>query len=244
MKTNLIKLTALLTMCSLIGGKAQISDSFTIYYTKSVNIHKNLGNSPWMENMKKMLPKFLKTPMVLTCKNGVSHYKAQPVEGATAGIPAWMMVGGSSEVLRKGDSFQLRRELMDLKMLVSDTVFTLTWKMTGDKRNIAGYDCRKAIARFQDSILIYAFYAEELNASCGPELIGGLPGAILGLGIPKMNSTWFADKVELKATGFVSVLPAIKKEKNYNMNTLRAEIKTLFGSWNTNTDKVMWGLFF
>jgi GLPGLI family protein len=248
MKTQTIKTAAIAIISALLSTtalKAQISDSFTIYYTKTVNVHKGLGNNPWMENMKKMMPKFLKTPFILTYKNGVSHYRVVPSDNATPGIPAWMMIGGSSEVLRKGDSFYLRRELMDLKMLVHDSVIPFTWKITGDKRNIAGYECRKAVARFQDSILIYAFFSEELNASCGPEVVGGLPGAILGLGIPKLNSTWFADKVELHSKNFTGELPPVKKEKSYNMQSLRTEIKTLFENrWTKDTEKVFWGLFF
>jgi GLPGLI family protein len=227
--------------------QAQIADSFTIHYTKTTTIHKALGDNPYAESIKKMVPKYQKNEFVMVCKNGISHYSYIPPKENTSAIPAWMMMGsGGNEIVRNKDSFQMRKEMMDLKMLVQDSVIPLTWKITADKRNIAGYECRKAIAKFQDTILIYAFYSEELAVSGGPEVVGGLPGAILGMGIPKYNNTtWFADKVEMHAKGFSPVLTPVKKEKIYTMQSLKSEIKMLFDNrWTKDTEKVFWGLFF
>jgi GLPGLI family protein len=93
--------------------------------------------------------------------------------------------------------------------------------------------------------MIYAFYAEELVGTSGPEVVQGLPGVILGLGIPTYNTTWFADKVELNAAGFSPVLKPVKKEKEYNRESFRTELKIIFkGGWDNRIEKMYWKLFF
>jgi GLPGLI family protein len=93
--------------------------------------------------------------------------------------------------------------------------------------------------------MIYAFYAEELVGTSGPEVVQGLPGVILGLGIPTYNTTWFADKVVLNAAGFNPVLKPVKKEKEYTRETIRTELKKIFqGSWDKRVEKMYWKLFF
>lgn len=225
--------------------KAQFSDSFTVYYTKTTNVHKNLGNSPWMENMKKTVPKYSKDKFILKGKNGISHYYPLPKEEGEAQIPIWLSNGSSNEIIMQADSFTLRKEVYELKVRIRDSVMPFNWKITNDKRSIAGYNCRKAIARFQDTVMIYAFYAEELVGTSGPEVVQGLPGVILGLGIPTYNTTWFADKVILNAAGFNPVLKPVKKEKEYTRETIRAELKKTFqGSWDKRVEKLYWKLFF
>ena len=225
--------------------KAQFSDSFTVYYTKTTNLHKNLGNEPWMENIKKAVPKYTKEKFILKGKNGISHYYPLPKEEGEAQIPVWISNGNTNEIVTQGDSFTLRKEVYELKVRVRDSVIPFKWKITNDKRSIAGYNCRKAIARFQDTVMIYAFYAEELVGTSGPEVVQGLPGVILGLGIPTYNTTWFADKVELNATGFNPVLKPVKKEKEYNREGFRTELKIIFkGGWDNRIEKMYWRLFF
>lgn len=224
---------------------AQFSDSFTIYYTKTTNLHKNLGNEPWMENIKKAIPKYTKEKYILKGKNGISHYYPLPKEEGEAQIPVWLSNGSTNEVIMQGDSFTLRKEVYELKVRVRDSVIPFKWKITNDKRSIAGYNCRKAIARFQDTVMIYAFYAEELLGTSGPEVVQGLPGVILGLGIPTYNTTWFADKVELNSAGFNPALKPVKKEKEYNRESFRTELKTIFkGGWDNRIEKMYWKLFF
>ncbi|MFN4915288.1 MAG: GLPGLI family protein [Sphingomonadales bacterium] len=224
---------------------AQFSDSFTVYYTKTTNLHKNLGNEPWMENIKKVVPKYSKEKYILRGKNGISHYYPLPKEEGEAQIPVWISNGSTNEVIMQGDSFTLRKEVYELKVRVRDSVIPFKWKITNDKRSIAGYNCRKAIARFQDTVMIYAFYAEELVGTSGPEVVQSLPGVILGLGIPTYNTTWFADKVELNAAGFSPVLKPVKKEKEYNRESFRTELKIIFkGGWDNRIEKMYWKLFF
>ena len=79
-----------------------------------------------------------------------------------------------------------------------DTLKQYTWKITGQKRNIAGYNCRKAIWQKNDSTRIYAWFTEAIETPVGPDGFSSLPGAILGLASEDGSIVYFATSVEAK----------------------------------------------
>jgi len=84
----------------------------------------------------------------------------------------------------KNETTISQKPVFEETFLVQDSLANIKWKLTADTRTIAGYDCRKAIGTLNDSITIFAFYTDELLVTGGPEGIHGLPGMILGVGIP------------------------------------------------------------
>src|SRR5688500_12403147 len=96
---------------------------------------------------------------------------------------------------------------------MEDSVSKIKWKLTADTRMIACYECRKAIGILADSIAVFAFYTDEIMISGGPEGIHGLPGMILGVGIPRLHATWFAAKGEVFDVNMNTVVPATKGKK-------------------------------
>lgn len=82
-------------------------------------------------------------------------------------------------------------------IIKTDSIKPIKWRITPETRNIAGYECRKAIGRIYDTVYVVAFYCEQIMIKGGPESIQGLPGMILGMAIPRYNTTWFATKIEL-----------------------------------------------
>ena len=100
--------------------------------------------------------------------------------------------------------------------LIEDSLANIKWKLTGDTRIIAGFECTKAVGIIHDSVAVFAFYSDELLIPGGPESIHGLPGMILGMGVPRLHTTWFATKVEVNGVNLSSVRPATKGKKvNY-----------------------------
>jgi GLPGLI family protein len=97
--------------------------------------------------------------------------------------------------------------------LMEDSLLAIKWKLTADTRTIAGYDCRKAIGFIDDTLAVFAFYTDELLVSGGPEGIHGLPGMILGVGVPRLHTTWFATKVEVNGVITKNLIPATKGKK-------------------------------
>ena len=227
----------------------QFHDSFTIHFVKKTNLHKSLGNESWTEQIKKVIPKYVNDKFILTYKNGTSIYRGIVDEEGdkSTQVPEWLhsSVAGI-EILQTKDSFKLRKDIMEIKVQIKDTIWKLNWKIHAtERRNIAGFDCRKAVATLNDTIVIYAFYAEELIGSTGPELIQGLPGAILGLGIPKYNTTWFAEKVEFNSKKFQPTLLPKKKEKQYSLKSFKDEMKSIWGGrWDKRAEDMYWKILF
>lgn len=106
-----------------------------------------------------------------------------------------------------------QKPVFEETFLVQDSLANIKWKLTADTRTIAGFECRKAIGTLSDSITIFAFYTDELLITGGPEGIHGLPGMILGVGIPRIHTTWFATKVEVFDVNMKAVKPATKGKK-------------------------------
>ncbi len=106
-----------------------------------------------------------------------------------------------------------QKPVFEETFLVQDSLLKIKWKLTPDTRIIAGYECRKAIGLFDDSVTLFAFYTDEILPNGGPESANGLPGMILGLGMPRIHTTWFATKVEVNGVDMKKVIPVTKGKK-------------------------------
>jgi GLPGLI family protein len=113
----------------------------------------------------------------------------------------------------------------------------IDWKITNEPRTIAGFECRKAVARIFDSVVVIAFYTDEIMPSSGPESFGGLPGMILGLAIPRLHTTWYATKLELIDVSGQIIAP--KEGKKYTGDQYKSEMKN-FMDRNEWLKKIAW----
>lgn len=138
------------------------------------------------------------------------------------------------------------KDLWGEKFYVEDTLWSRQWKITESKRNIAGYNCRKAIWQANDSTRIYAWYAEELVPSVGPESFFGLPGTILGLATEDGGVIYFAKSVEPAKHQVEALAPPVKgKNKIYKTAEIKAKLEKDFGKnpWGKEMIKSMFGLW-
>lgn len=128
-----------------------------------------------------------------------------------------------------------QKPVFEETFLMEDSMLRIRWKISTDIRNIAGYDCRKAVGVINDSIAVFAFYTDELLISGGPEGIHGLPGMILGIGIPRLHATWFATKVEVFDVNMKPVTPPTKGKKvtRKDMFTRLGKLAEEWGSYGS-----------
>jgi GLPGLI family protein len=117
--------------------------------------------------------------------------------------------------------------------LVEDSLSKIKWKLTADTRIIAGYECRKAVGIIDDSVGVFAFYTDEITVPGGPESIHGLPGLILGMGIPRLHATWFATKVETNGVSTAAVKAPTGKAKKVNKMALFQQLDKVLKSAGT-----------
>lgn len=122
--------------------------------------------------------------------------------------------------------------------LVEDSLSKIVWKLTPDTRTIAGFECRKAVGILDDRIAVLAFYTDELMIKGGPEGIQGLPGMILGVGVPRLHTTWFATKVEVANINMSTVAPATKGKK-VNRATMMKSLDRVLRQWGTYGSKLI-----
>jgi GLPGLI family protein len=124
-----------------------------------------------------------------------------------------------------------------------DSISERKWIITDDFRKIVGFKCRKAFTKVDDTTKIYAWYADEIVVSSGPEGYCGLPGMILGLATGGV--VYFAKKIEYIKPEALAMDTKIIKGKIKSKTELKAELSKQFGDkkWAKNMIKeyfVVW----
>lgn len=189
-----------------------------IIFEKKINVQRSLTESNIPEEALERMQKYNVSAWELNFNQTSSLYKSRKKESEALGplfIFSWS--GNANELYTNysRSARTIKRNLFGEDYLLQDTIPTVEWKIVHDVRNIAGYECRKAIGRINDTVYVVAFYTDEILLKGGPEGFTGLPGMILGLAIPRYNTTWFATKVE----AFISTDADIKEPKAKKGNT-------------------------
>jgi GLPGLI family protein len=225
--------------------KAQFTTTGKIEYERKVNIYAQMAemdNNEWFEKLKAQIPKFSSSFFDLIFDTARSLYKpGKEVEGNSmlkmfGGGPAMENVVYSDFA---GGKVTANKKVYEQKFLVQDSLRKMDWMVKDEIRTIANYKCRKAVGRICDSVYVVAFYAEDIVVSGGPEMFGGLPGMILELAIPRLHTTWVADKVELivpKETDFV--IP--EKGKKTTEAELGETVRSSFKDWGKLAPRNIW----
>ncbi|PZR25115.1 MAG: GLPGLI family protein [Citrobacter freundii] len=222
-----IYLMILVTALSF-GAKAQqiFLDKVSIDYAKTVAVWPLMKEiePEWFEEGKDHMPKETISYFNFTSDGNKSVYKR--VKEAEIPKDTWWQPFADQNMIyndyETGTTIS-QKPVFEETFLVQDSLSKIKWKLTADTRMIAGFECRKAIGILYDTVAVFAFYTDEIKVSGGPESINGLPGMILGVGIPRLHMTWFATKVQaLNAVEPKALAPATKGKK-----TNKKELLTL-----------------
>jgi GLPGLI family protein len=201
-----------------------------------------MENNEWFERLKSQIPKFSSSFFDLIFDTARSLYK--PGKEVEANSMLKMFGGGPAmeNVVYSdfaGGKVTANKKVYEQKFLVQDSLRKMDWMIKDEIRTIANYKCRKAVGRMCDSVYVVAFYTEDIVVSGGPEMFGGLPGMILELAIPRLHTTWVADKVELivlKETDFV--IP--EKGKKTTELELGETVRSSFKDWGKMAPRNIW----
>ena len=183
--------TAITQPTFILNGKVE--------FEKKQNMYALLRKGNWSDEMKRNLPQFRSTFFDLYFTPSESLYK--PGKETEEHFTGWWNDFAAENVVYNNYETQLTAQqklVFGKKFIEKDTLLNIEWKLTDDTRKIAGFECKKAIGRMLDSVLVVAFYAQEIVGTGGPESFHGLPGLILGVAFPRMHTTWFATKLELQ----------------------------------------------
>jgi GLPGLI family protein len=128
------------------------------------------------------------------------------------------------------DKIIAQKPVYEETFLVEDSILKIKWKLVPDTRVIAGFECRKAVGIIDDSIGVIAFYTDEVLVKGGPESIGGLPGMILALSVPRLHTTWIATGVQVNDVKMNAVTPATKGKK-VTRGSMVGQLEKVLKNW-------------
>lgn len=243
-KNKLMKyILLLIVLFSGIGVSAQPTFIYAgrIEFERKTNQYLDMeGDGEWMIEMRKRIPKFVTDVYELAFSSDVSVYKLareNPDNKYT-----WGAKPNTSDLVIQDQvnrQLSIQRDVFEQTYLLQDTLRNLQWRITDEKREIAGFDCRKAVTRICDSVYVVAFYTDQIPVSSGPESFGNLPGMILGLAVPRLSITWFATRVELSTPSAQLLKPTLKGKKA-NWGKYNTDLQKAMKDWGKEGASNMW----
>ncbi|MCO5947360.1 GLPGLI family protein [Mucilaginibacter flavidus] len=245
MKTKIITTIAFLVLCSsmLFAQNEHFTVHGTIEFEKNINMFAMIQKqitpeneaffTPILESYKKTQPQFKKVKSTLSFTDNKTLYRPiVPTETNDMFFSDMAMSGQPNIIYTDLDTktTATQKTVYEELFMVRDTARKISWKITDETREIAGFTCRRANALVLDSIYVVAFYAIKIPVSGGPESFSGLPGMILGVALPHENVSWFATKVtEMLPEPKAMVMP--KKGKVVTGKELTETLKQLMKNW-------------
>ena len=114
--------------------------------------------------------------------------------------------------------------------------------MTNETRQIAGFNCRKAVGKLFDSVYVFAFYTDEITTSGGPMSLHGLPGMIMGITIPRMFTSWVATKLQVNGIDDKKIVAPTKGKKK-KAKELQETVVKATKDWGSYGQHRVWQIF-
>ena len=175
----------------------------------------------WMEELKKQFPKVVADNYTLQFNNKESFYFLTKENPDNKYINMIFKPTETNYVHQKHES---------------GTVIN-----AGEVRDIAGFDCKKAVTKICDSVVVVAFYTDQIPLQAGPENFNGLPGMILGIAVPRLGTTIFATSISLQVAPNY-VLPTLSKPKKSTIKQLDADLVKTTKDWGKEAAAILWFL--
>jgi len=235
-------------LCCCITGIASAQTQFIsigkVTYEKKINQHKPFEEEKdniWNAERMKIIPKFVSDFYELNFTEQKSVYRLQK-ENLNNKYMMWDAKPSETDAIvndLQNNIIISQKDIFENTYLIKDSSQNLEWKISDETREIAGFECRKAVTKICDSVYVVAFYTDQIPVSAGPESFGGLPGLILGLAVPRLYTTWFATKLELVEPTVAQLSPT-QKGKKVTRVQLKAELQKGLKDWGSEGAMRMW----
>ncbi|WP_278034486.1 GLPGLI family protein [Flavobacterium nitratireducens] len=230
MKTLYYIITALLFTTTTFAQ--QFVEKAVIEFEVSTNLKKTMTNDSWDEMMKENLSDLKISYFNYTFANNKSVFKFNRWSPKTR-IPKYY-----KEVDEENSwyfdfntgTMNMQKQIVGTNFVIADSIPKIEWKITNENREIAGYNCRKAVGKIMNDVYVFAFYTDDITISGGPCSISGLPGMILGLTIPRLYTSYIATKVDVSYSNAAEITPVTAK-KTYDFTGLKSLIEEKTKDW-------------
>ena len=236
-------LTVAVTVLSVQLPAQQFIKKGMIEYEVKKNNHKALGDGTFAEMIRDKIPKFSTSYYQINFDNDKSIYKLSRKDENNK---VSFMNDGSDDNIWYNDyaneNFVQLKSIFGETYLLSDSLIKIEWKITNENRQIAGFNCRKAIGKIFDSVYVFAFYSDEITVSGGPMSLHGLPGMIMGITIPRMFCSWVATKLEVNGVDEKKII-APNKGKKKKAKELQVTVVNATKDWGNWGQQAVWSIF-
>lgn len=189
-----------------------------VQFDEKMNMHRNLP--PDAADMKSMLPEWQihKSELLFTASESL-YRNLEAEEDDDAPQQGGMVIKiqrpeatyyRDFEAGRMTDS----REFMGKAYLIQDSIAAQNWKMTGEAKEILGYNCLKATRL--DTVgqrALAVWFTDEIAVPAGPGSYGNLPGMVLEVDINNGERLLVATKIEFKKPNAKDIAAPTKGEK-------------------------------
>jgi GLPGLI family protein len=227
-----------------IVNAQQFINSGMIEFEVRTNNHKVFGDGIWAEMFKDKMPQFSTSWYQFTFNNNKAVYKFDRLDEKTK-LP-WGSNNAEDNIWYSDyneGTFTDQKFVFDNTYLLSDTLMKIDWKLVpNETREIAGFNCRKAVGIIFDSVYVFAFYTDEIVVNGGPMGIHGLPGMIMGITIPRMFTSWIATKLQVNGVN-TNIIAAPSKGKKKKATELQETVLKVTKDWGTWGQQSVWNLF-
>ncbi|MEO7978839.1 GLPGLI family protein [Flavobacterium sp.] len=230
MKLLLFFIAALLF--AITSKAQQFIDKAVIEYEVNTNLKKTMSNDSWGEMMKENLSDLKISYFTFTFADNKSIYKFNRWSPKTR-IPKHEKDADEENIWYydfTSGKMNMQKQIVGTNFVIADSIQSIEWQITNEHREIAGYNCRKAIGKRVDGVYVFAFYTDDITISGGPCSINGLPGMILGLTIPRLYTSFMATKIDLEITN-PSDIKTIAAKKAYNLVELKSLLEEKTKDW-------------
>lgn len=206
-----------------------------IEFERKTNTHRlyfSGETDSWLEEFKKLIPQFKTDYFDLIFTEDKSVYKpGRETEQQKTGF--FESPAAENIVYKdlKNQTSISQKQIFESQFLLTDSIRSLRWKIVPETRTIAGFECHKAVTKICDSVVVVAFYTDEIIVSSGPESFSGLPGMILEIAIPRLYTTWTATKLETVTIADEKKIAPPSKGKKLNEAEMTEKIKTGIKNW-------------
>lgn len=217
-----------------------------IEFERKTNLHRTIDQmdkerKEWIEKFRSKIPKHKVEYFDMHFNNQKSIYK--PGREVDQQFNMWFSRSPAAENVVYTDftthQVVAQKQVYEEKFLVKDTMRKIEWKIEDEVRTIANYKCRKAIGKMYDSVYIVAFYTDDIPASGGPEMFGGLPGMVLEVAIPRLHTVWIATKVDYGNPDLSEMIPP-KKGKEVTQKEMYDKLSSSLDRWGDYKQKAIW----
>ncbi len=234
MKPTLFFIAALLF--TITSNAQQFIDKAVIEYEVKTNLKKTMSNGSWDEMMKDNISDLKISYFTYAFADNKSLFKFDRWSPKTK-IPKYEKEADEENSWYfdfTAGKMNMQKLIVGTSFVIADSIPNIEWKITNEHREIAGYNCRKAVGKIMDEVYVFAFYTDDITISGGPCSISGLPGLILGLTIPRLYTSYIATKIDLNSIN--AEIKPITAKKTYDMAGLKTLIEEKTKDWYSYGD--------